>query len=46
MQQLIEQVYRNGRYAMTLDYQQPCDPPLHGENEKWADALLKAARRR
>jgi len=46
MQQLMEQVYRNGRYATTLDYRQQCDPALDEENEKWADVLLKSAGRR
>jgi len=46
LQQLIDQVYRNGRYARTIDYRQPCDPPLQGEDATWADELLKAAGRR
>jgi hypothetical protein len=46
MQQLIEQVYRNGRYGTTLDYRQLCDPPLDEESEAWVDNLLKTAGRR
>jgi hypothetical protein len=45
LQMLIEQAYRNGRYA-GIDYTKPCDPPLSGEDADWADAMLKTAGRR
>lgn len=46
LQSLVETAYRNGRYATTLDYRQPCDPPLEGDDAAWADELLKAAGKR
>ena len=46
LQPLIDQAYRNGRYARALDYRRPCDPPLEGEEETWADGLLRAAEKR
>lgn len=46
LQRLVDQVYANGRYGLTLDYSQPCDPPLSKDDAAWADELLKAAGRR
>jgi len=43
LQPLVDDAYRNGRYARTLDYGQPCDPPLEGEDAAWADQLLRSA---
>jgi hypothetical protein len=45
LQQLIVQVYRNGRYDRT-DYSKPCEPPLEGEDAAFAEQVLKAAGRR
>lgn len=45
LQELIDQVYRNGRYDRT-DYSKPCDPPLEGEDAAFAEQVLKAAGRR
>jgi len=41
LQALIEECYRKGRYD-DLDYKQPPEPPLEGEDAAWADELLKA----
>lgn len=41
LQPLIDQCYAEGAYWRT-DYTQPPDPPPHGEDDAWADALLKA----
>jgi len=46
LQRLADQVYANGRYGMTINYRQPCDPPLEGEDATWADELLRQAGRR
>ena len=40
---LIDAVCEDGRYAETIDYRQPPDPPLDAQDEAWADALLRAA---
>jgi hypothetical protein len=46
LQPLIDQAYRKGRYADTIDYRQPPDPPLEGADAEWADAVLKQADKR
>ena len=45
VQPLIDQAYKNGRYA-SIDYREELDPPLKGDEGKWADELLKAAGKR
>ena len=37
LQPLIEHVYRTGRFP--IDYDEPCDPPLGGEDGTWARVL-------
>jgi len=46
LQPLVELAYLNGSYADTIDYRQPCEPPLEGAEAAWADELLKAAGKR
>ena len=46
LQPLIEQAYRNGRYAQTVDYSKAPVPPLDEEDAQWADALLHSAGKR
>ncbi len=46
LQPLIEQAYVEGRYARTLDYTKPPEPPLEPEDAAWADELLRAAGKR
>lgn len=46
LQALIDQCYRNGGYDDDLDYRAPLDPPLHPEDDAWADALLRGLGRR
>jgi hypothetical protein len=46
LQPLIEQAYRDGRYARTLNYASPPDPLLEGDNAQWADALVLEAGRK
>lgn len=45
LQPLIEQVYRNGRYASTLDYSRPCDPPMPPPEAAIVDEILQRAGR-
>jgi hypothetical protein len=40
LQPLINQCYVEGAY-WHIDYTRPADPPLRGEDEAWADELLK-----
>jgi hypothetical protein len=40
---LVDDVYRNGRYGLTIDYSRPCDPPLEGEEARLAEEILKQA---
>lgn len=41
LQDVIEQAYENGDYAMTIDYTADPVPPLDSGDAKWADELLK-----
>jgi hypothetical protein len=43
LQPLIEQAYRNGRYARTINYAAPTEPPLEGDEAQWANDLLRDA---
>lgn len=42
LQPLVSRVYLAGAYD-SLDYSRPADPPLTGDDDAWADALLRAA---
>jgi Protein of unknown function (DUF4058) len=46
LQPLIDQCYRNGRYAATINYSVEPDPRLDAEDAKWADEVLRAAGKR
>ena len=46
LQVTLDLAYRNGRYDRTVDYTQPCEPPIQGSDAAWADELLRAAGRR
>jgi hypothetical protein len=46
LQALLELAYRKGRYHLTIDYAELPDPPLAGDDAKWARTLVKAARPR
>jgi hypothetical protein len=46
LQPLMEQCYRNGRYGATINYKLELDPPLAGEDGKWADEMLRLAGKR
>jgi hypothetical protein len=43
LQAVLEQAYRKGRYHLTIDYREPPDPPLTGDDAKWARTLVKTA---
>jgi hypothetical protein len=45
LQAVLEQAYRKGRYHLTINYTEPPDPPLTGDDAKWARTLVKAARK-
>jgi hypothetical protein len=45
LQALLDQVYRNGRYA-SIDYRRDANPPLTDDDAAWADELLRAAGKR
>lgn len=44
LQGVIDQAYENGRYDHT-DYTQRCEPPLTGDDEAWAKALIESGKR-
>jgi len=46
IQSLIDRVYRNGAYHVTIDYSQPPEPPFTSEAAEWSDQLLRAAGKR
>jgi hypothetical protein len=45
LQAILDQAYRKGRYHATIDYQEAPEPPLQGDDDKWAKALAKKARK-
>jgi len=44
LQAALIQLYEAGRYRRRLKYDQPCVPPLSGEDRTWADQLIQQAR--
>jgi hypothetical protein len=34
-------IYDEAAYDLSIDYRQPPDPPLAGDDAAWADALLR-----
>lgn len=46
LQRLVDELYANGRYGLTLDYRQPCYPPLEGEDAASAEEILRRAGKR
>ena len=43
VQLVIDQCYHNGRYGATINYKMPPEPPLTGDDAKWAEELLQTA---
>lgn len=43
LQQIMETCHIRGRYAATLRYDAPPDPPLEGDDARWADEILRTA---
>jgi hypothetical protein len=46
LQPLLDAVYDGGRYGQTINYRLSLDEPLEGEDESWADSLLRTSGRR
>lgn len=45
LQAVLEQAYRKGRYSLTINDAERPEPPLTGDDAKWARALVRAARK-
>jgi hypothetical protein len=43
LQAILNQVYEAGSYRASLDYTQPCRPPLRTEDQQWATGLIQGA---
>jgi hypothetical protein len=43
VQAALEQVYADGRYAKRVRYDEPCEPPLNEEDQRWASERLARA---
>lgn len=43
---LVASAYEASRFDRTIDYRQPCTPPLEGDDAAWADDVLKGAGKR
>jgi len=46
LQTIVQLAYRKGRYRLTIDYDEPPDLPLRGEDARWARALVRKAKKR
>ncbi len=46
LQAIVDLAYKNGRYALAIDYRAEPEPPLSAEDAAWASALLREAGRR
>jgi len=44
LQSLLDEIYDRAGFAYSLNYSNPTEPPLTGDSEKWALALLKQSR--
>lgn len=40
LQAVLEQVYRDGRYAKRIRYEEPCQPPLSVADQAWASERI------
>jgi hypothetical protein len=45
LQGIVDLAYRKGRYHATLNYDEAPDPPLASTDAKWAQALVKKAKK-
>ena len=43
---VLRSAYERGAYDLSIDYAEPPDPPLSGEDAAWADRLLRAQKLR
>ena len=46
LQAILDLAYRKGRYYSTLDYDELPDPPLRGDDSRWAQTLVRKAKKR
>jgi hypothetical protein len=46
LQAIVQQAYRKGRCQLTIDYDEPPDLPLRGEDAKWARTLVRKAKKK
>ncbi len=46
LQAMLDQCWEEGRYGDDIDYREDADPPLTGDDARWADALLREEGRR
>jgi hypothetical protein len=46
LQSQIDRSYEEGRYSEEIVYREEPEPPLHADDARWADALLREQRRR
>lgn len=46
LQPLLEHIYQKGRYGSIIDYRSDPEPPLDGDDARWADQLLRNKGRR
>jgi hypothetical protein len=46
LQTIVDHAYRKGRYHASIDYQEAPDPPLKGDDARWAKSMVKKAAKR
>lgn len=44
LQEVLTQVYDEGRYQRRVRYNEPCEPPLDAPDQTWADQILSGMR--
>jgi hypothetical protein len=45
LQAAMDQVYEDGSYMLRVKYDDPCDPPLSDDDNRWAAQLWQEYRR-
>ena len=46
LQAILDECCEEGRYPNDIDYRMDANPPLTGDDARWADALLREQGRR
>lgn len=44
IQEALERTYEDGSYDLRIRYDKPCVPPLSGEDQAWANQLIRKAK--